>query len=60
MYWERRRRIMDPFQMYVLPSLSFFFYQFWDASFGFKVFTILPAAVFYTRMRDRCGDPDIK
>jgi len=51
---------MDPFQMYVLPSLSFFFYQFWDASFGFKVFTILPAAVFYTRMRDRCGDPDIK
>ena len=60
LYWERRRRMMDPFQIYVLPSLSFFFYQFWELSAGFKLFTILPIGVFYTRMRDRCRDPDIK
>ncbi len=60
LYWSRRRRIMDPFQMYVLPSLSFFFYQFWDLSLGFKIFTVLPAAIFYVRMRDRTKDPDMK
>ena len=60
MYWNRRRRIMDPFQVYVLPTLSFLSWQFWPASFGFKVLTILPALLFYTRMRDRCIDPDIK
>ena len=57
LYWSRRRRIMDPFQIYVLPSLSLFFYQFWDLGLGFKVFTILPAAVFYVRMRDKTKDP---
>ena len=46
--------------MYVLPSLSFFFYQFWDLSLGFKIFTVLPAAIFYVRMRDRTKDPDMK
>jgi hypothetical protein len=51
---------MDPFQIYVLPTMSFFFYQFWDLALGFKIFTILPLAIFYTRMRDRCLDPDIK
>lgn len=51
---------MDPFQLYVLPSLTFFFFQFWDASFGFKILTLLPLGMFYTRMRDRCMDPDIK
>lgn len=60
MYWNRRSRIMDPFQVYVLPSLSFMAWQFWPVSFGFKVLTILPAMLFYTRMRDKCVDPDIK
>lgn len=60
MYWNRRRRVMDPFQLYVLPSTAFFFYQFWDLTLGFKLFTIIPLGIFYTRMRDRCMDPDIK
>ena len=60
MYWARRRRIMDSFQLYFLPGMSFFFSHFWDAAFGFKMMTILPIALFYTRMRDRCQDPDIK
>ena len=60
MYWARRARIMDSFQLYFLPGMSFFFSHFWDAAFGFKMMTILPIALFYTRMRDRCQDPDIK
>lgn len=60
MYWARRHRYSDPFQLYVLPSLSFFFYQFWDLAFGFKFLTLIPAALFYVRMRDRSRDPDIK
>ena len=59
-YWERRSRLMDPFQMYVLPGLSLFFYQFSDLNFGFKMFTVLPLVLYHTRMRDKCGDPDIK
>lgn len=59
-YWARRSRITDPFQLYVLPSTAFFFFQFWELSAGFKVFTLLPLGIFYTRMRDRCLDPDIK
>lgn len=60
MYWARRHRIMDPFQLYVLPGLSLFFGQFWDAGFGFKVMALLPLGLFYTRMRDRCQDPAIQ
>lgn len=51
---------MDPFQLYVLPSTSFLFYQFWDAAFGFKILTVLPLCLFYVRMRDKSLDPDIK
>lgn len=60
MYWARRHRFSDPVQLYVLPSLTFFFYQFWDLAFGFKFLTLIPAAIFYVRMRDRSRDPDIK
>jgi hypothetical protein len=57
MYWGRRRRITDPFQMIMLPSLTLFFYQFWDQLIGCKSLTILFAGMFYIRMRDRCIDP---
>lgn len=44
------------------PNLAFslFFYQFYDLSFGFKMLTFFPLAMFYTRLRDKCIDPDIK
>ncbi len=58
--WERRSRLQDPFQMYFLPGWSLFFYQFSDLNFGFKMFTVLPLMMFWTRMRDKCADPDIK
>ena len=51
---------MDPFQMYFLPGYSLFFYQFSDLNIGFQLFTVLPWMMFYTRMRDKCADPDIK
>lgn len=60
MYWNRRHRVADNFQVFVLPGTSLFFSMFWDAAFGFKLMTILPLALFYTRLRDRCIDPDIK
>ena len=59
-YWERRSRLMDPFQIYFLPGFSLFFYQFADLNIGFQMFTVFPWLMFYTRMRDKCGDPDIK
>jgi hypothetical protein len=30
MYWGRRRRILDPFQMIMLPSMALFTFQFWN------------------------------
>lgn len=55
----RSERFQDPFQIFVLPSLSLFFYQFWDLALGFKGLTILPWMLFWTRIRDRTLDPDI-
>ncbi len=39
---------------------SLFFYQFFELSAGFKILTLFPLAMFYTRLRDKCVDPDIK
>jgi len=57
--YYRSERYQDPFQIFVLPSLSIFFYQFWDLAFGFKALTLLPWMFFWTRLRDRTYDPDI-
>ena len=46
--------------MYFLPGMSLFFYQFADLNIGFKMFTVLPLMLFWTRMRDKCADPDMK
>jgi hypothetical protein len=56
-YYERSSRYQDPFQLYTLPGLSIFFYQFYDLNIGFKMFTILPMMLFYTRIRDKTLDP---
>ena len=58
-YYNKSSRFQDPFQIYVLPSVSVFFYQFWDIALGFKAFTILPWMLFWTRVRDRSVDPEI-
>ena len=42
------------------PAFSLFFYQFYELSAGFKILTFFPLAMFYTRLRDKCIDPDIK
>lgn len=60
MYWNRRARVSDPFQIYVLPALTFLLAQGWNANNGFKIMTLLTMGMFYTRVRDRCQDPDIK
>lgn len=59
-YYERSERYQDPFQIFVLPALSLFFYQYWDLDIGFKLLTIFPMMMFWTRVRDRTVDPDIK
>jgi len=60
MAWNRRSRMFDNFSMYVLPGAAFASSLFWDLSFGFKIFTLLPLATLYTRIRDKTPDPDIK
>ncbi len=57
--YHRSERFQDHFQIFVLPSLSLFFYQFWDLALGFKGLTVLPMMLFWTRIRDKTGDPDI-
>jgi len=58
--WERRNRLVDPFNVYFLPGVSLFFYQFSDVAFGFKWMTAMPWFLVYTRIRDRSLDPDLK
>lgn len=36
-WWERRHRVYDNFQLYVLPATSIAFYMLSDVTFGFKV-----------------------
>lgn len=59
-YYARSERYQDPFQLFVLPSISLFFYQFWDLDIGFKAMTIFPWMFFWTRIRDKTIDPDMK
>lgn len=59
-WWERRHRVYDTFQLYTLPGLSLTFYMLSDVTFGFKLLSVLPWFMFYTRLRDRTLDPDIK
>jgi len=59
-WWDRRHRMFDPFQVYVLPGTSLFFYQFSDVTFGFKWLSFVPWLLFYTRLRDKTLDPDFK
>jgi hypothetical protein len=58
--WDRRHRCYDTFNVYFLPGCSILAYQFWPLAFGFKLLTILPLCVLYTRVRDRTLDPDLK
>lgn len=60
MVWDRRHRIYDNVQLYVLPLSSLALYQFWDVSFGFKILTCLPLVLAYVRARDKTLDPDFK
>ena len=50
------------FPVHILNNLAFslFFYQFYELSVGFKMLTFFPLFIFYTRLRDKCIDPDIK
>jgi hypothetical protein len=60
MWWERRHRVYDNFQLYTLPAISLGFFMLSDVTFGFKLLSVLPWFLFYTRLRDRTLDPDLK
>jgi len=60
MLWDRRSRLYDKFNLYVLPGTSLFFYQFADIAFGFKLFTVLPLVLLYIRIRDKTKEPNMK
>ena len=57
---DRKHRLADTFQCYVLPGSSLFFYQFYDINVGFKILTALPWMLFWVRGRDKTFDPDFK
>ncbi|KAM3131080.1 hypothetical protein pb186bvf_016778 [Paramecium bursaria] len=57
---DRRHRLYDTFNIYVLPAWAIGFYQLYDLGIGFKVLSILPVIMFYVRARDKVGDPDFK
>ena len=59
-WWERRHRMYDNFTLYAMPATSLFFYQFSDITVGFKILTVLPWMLSYTRIRDKTLDPDFK
>jgi len=59
-YWERKHRCYDTFQIYCIPGFSLFMYQFNHLALGFKWLTVVPWLLFYTRLRDRTLDPDMK
>lgn len=46
--------------MYLLPSVSLGFFQMWEYALGFKLLTIIPLGVLYTRCRDKVIDPNMK
>ena len=52
--------MFDYFNVYAMPATSLLFYQFTDISNGFKILTVLPWLLVYTRVRDRTLDPDFK
>ena len=52
--------MFDNFSVYVLPGIGLVNSLFWDLAHGFKIFTLLPLAVLYTRIRDKTFDPDLK
>lgn len=59
-WWDRRHRVYDNFSIYVLPGTALLFHQLSHITFGFQVFTLLPLALLYVRIRDRTYDPDFK
>lgn len=52
--------MMDALSCYVLPGTSFLMSLGWDLNLGFKILTVLPVAVLYTRIREKTLDPDVK
>lgn len=60
MWYDRRARMYDTFSLYVLPGTSFICYTLSDLTLGFKALTYFPWLLLYTRVRDKCLDPDFK
>lgn len=60
MYWNRRSRVMDSFQMFALPASFIFFTALHPLTFGFKMLAYISAILFYIRVRDKCVDPDFQ
>lgn len=58
--WDRRHRCFDKFNVYLLPFSSVLMFQFTHLALGFKVLSVLPWMLMYTRIRDRTLDPDFK
>jgi hypothetical protein len=54
---NRAYRCATPYEMYLLPALTFIPAQFATLDLGFQILTLLPLTVLYTRVRDKLIDP---
>lgn len=57
---HRRHRVLDGYQLLVLPALFLALSPYYHAAFGFKLMTWTTLMCFYTRLRDKTADPDIE
>lgn len=58
MFWARRNRVQSPFELYFLPGTALFLLQFWPLDWSFKILSLIPVLSLYTRVRDKCMDPE--
>ena len=57
---HRRHRVLDGYQMFLLPGLLLAFTPYYHAALGFKLMTWTTLMGFYTRLRDKTADPEIE
>lgn len=56
-FLERSNRCVSPFELYFLPLTAAFFFQFFPLNIGFKIMTIMPLTILWTRIREKIKDP---
>lgn len=54
---DRGNRVLTPYEFVLLPAWTLLALQFFPLDFGFRLLTLLPLTILYTRVRDKVRDP---